>query len=420
MEDYPTPRPPPPHARVARTTSRLAAVRAASPAAAPVASDRRREPARFGWLMLIGGAAALWTGGFVAGAAGGVHLDVATSIAIAAHLALVAAASVAARQAWHLQHALYASRRLGNYRLMSPLGGGMSEVWLAWDELRRREVALKLLRTTGTPEATRARFAREVELVRGLRSPHLTRVHEFGVTDDGYAYIAFEYLRGMDLEALVGAFGPLEPARAVQLFIGACRGLGVAHRVGVLHRDVKPANLHCSDRKGEEDHVRILDFGVSRAIDEAGVTLDGTAVGTPAYMSPEAFDGTATPASDVYAIGASLYFALTGVPPFDGATAGELRGAHQRAPLVPPSLRASVDLPGSLERVILRCLAKAPAKRYRDADEVGAALEACARLLPAWKPEDAARWWHQARVGRISTRMPTQQRTTEVEAVPHR
>jgi serine/threonine-protein kinase len=338
---------------------------------------------------------------------------------VIAQALLLAATVTASHRAWHLQHELYSSRRLGDYRLMAPLGGGMSEVWLAWDEPHRREVALKLLRTPGTAEATRMRFAREVELVRSLRAPQMARIYDFGVTDDGFAFIAFEYHRGMDLEALVTAFGALEPERAVHLFAQACRGLAVAHRVGVVHRDVKPANLHCSDRKNEEDSVHILDFGVARPIDEVGVTLDGTVVGTPAYMSPEAFEGSGlTPAADVYSLGAALYFALTGTPPFDGDTASDLRRAHQLAPLVPPSLRAQVELPRTLEKIVLRCLAKDPSTRFQDAAELGAALDHVARLLPSWKRDDAARWWHRARVGRPATPMaPTRERTTEVEVV---
>ncbi len=334
------------------------------------------------------------------------------------HAAALALAVVAAQRAWRLRHDLFESRRLGRYRLMSPLGAGMNEVWLAWDEQRRREVALKLLRTPGATEITRARFVREAELVRALRSPHTTRIHDYGVTDDGFAYIAFEYLRGMDLDALVSAYGALEVARAHSLMVQVCRGVGVAHAAGVVHRDVKPANLHCSDQTGAEDMTRILDFGVARHVGVSSVTLDGTVVGTPAYMSPEAFTGAdLTPESDVYSIGATFYFALTGAPPFDAETFDELRGAHARAPLVPPSLRAQVEIPRVFEKIILKCLAKAPADRYPDAIALRIALEACARDLPRWSREDAARWWHRARVGRMPSQPSTRERTTEVEVV---
>jgi serine/threonine-protein kinase len=333
----------------------------------------------------------------------------------------LALAVVAAHRAWRLHHDLYESRRLGRFRLMSPIGRGMNEVWLAWDEQRRREVALKLLRTPGAAEATRARFAREAECVRLLRSPHTTRIYDYGVTDDGFAYMALQYLRGLDLDALVTAYGPVEPGRALHLMIDAARGLAVAHARGIVHRDVKPANLHCADSHGAEDFVRILDFGVARSIGEPNLTLDGMIVGTPTYMAPEAFAaGEVSPAADVYSLGATFYFALTGQPPFDGDDVADLRAAHLHAPVVPPSLRSEHEIARPLENVILRCLAKEPADRYDNALELIQALDACADAVAPWSREKAARWWHRARVGRVPTVAPSTERTTEVEAVPVR
>ncbi|HTJ42983.1 MAG TPA: serine/threonine-protein kinase [Kofleriaceae bacterium] len=327
----------------------------------------------------------------------------------------------AAHRIWRLHHDLFASRRLGRYRLLSPLGHGMNEVWLAWDEQRRREVALKLLHTPDAAGATRLRFEREAEHVRMLRSPRTVRIYDYGVTDDGFAYMAFEYLRGLDLDALVTAYGSLEPSRAYHLMVEAARGLAVAHARGIVHRDVKPANLHCADSNGSEDFVRILDFGVARSMTDTGLTLDGVVVGTPTYMAPEAFvGGDVTPAADVYALGATFYFALTGQPPFDAEDVATLRGAHLRAPVVPPSLRARREIPRALENVILRCLAKQGEDRYPDAIALVAALEACSTAIAPWSRETAARWWHRARVGRVPQVAPTTERTTEVEAVPLR
>jgi hypothetical protein len=396
-------------ARRARTTARLAKV-TSDPGSLALDWPRWQVGA-----PVAGGVFVAYT--LALAAIGDISAGSIASLAIA-QAAILSIAVVASHRVYRLQHQLFSSRRLGDYRLMAPLGGGMSEVWLAWDEPHRREVALKLLRTTGTAAATRARFVREVEMVRSLRTPQMTRIYDFGVTDDGFAFIAFEYHRGMDLEALVQAFGPLDAQRAVHLFAQACHGLAVAHRTGIVHRDVKPANLHCSDRRNEEDSVHILDFGVARPMDEVGVTLDGTVVGTPAYMSPEAFEGgPLTAATDVYSLGAALYFALTGTQPFDGESASDLRRAHQLAPLVPPSLRAQVELPRVLEKIVLRCLAKEPSARYPDAAALGAALDGVARQLPPWKREDAARWWHRARVGRPATPPLTRERTTEVEVV---
>jgi eukaryotic-like serine/threonine-protein kinase len=233
--------------------------------------------------------------------------------------------------------------------------------------------------------------------------------------------MALEYLRGLDLDALVSAYGPLDPSRAYHLMLEAARGLAVAHARGIVHRDVKPANLHCADSNGSEDFVRILDFGVARSTRATGITLDGMVVGTPTYMAPEAFvAGDITPAADVYSLGATFYFALTGQPPFDGETSGHLREAHSHAPVVPPSLRTANDIPRALENVILRCLAKQAEDRYLDAIALTAALEACAPLIAPWTREAAARWWHRARVGRVPTVMPSTERTTEVEVVPLR
>jgi len=367
----------------------------------------------------IGGAmAGAWLVAFVLGAL--VHGDHVTTLLPIVPLwaAAVAATLLVNRRLWQLRHDLYDARRLGKYRLLSPIGqGGMNDVWLAWDEARRREVALKLLRTSGAADATRARFEREAQLVRMLRSPHIVRTYDFGMTGDGFAYIALEYLRGLDLEALVHAHGPIEPRRAIRLMRQACRGLGDAHDAGVIHRDVKPANIHCSDQRGAEDLVRILDFGVAGSITEEA-SPGGVVVGTPAYMAPEAFSGSATtPASDVYALGATFYFAITGVPPIDGDTPYALQRAHERAPVVPPSLRAGVDVPRAFEKIILRCLAKAPEDRFENANAVGEALDEVIPAIRSWSREDAVRWWRHARTGAIAVPRASTEHTTDVEVV---
>jgi hypothetical protein len=333
-------------------------------------------------------------------------------------LALIVSAG---HRSWRLHHDLFESRRLGRFRLMSPLGRGMNEVWLAWDEQRRREVALKILRTPGAAEATRARFEREAECARLLRSPRTVRIYEYGVTEDGFAYMAFEYLRGLDVDALVASYGPLEPPRTYHLMLEAARSLAIAHARGIVHRDVKPANLHCSDANGSEDLVHILDFGVACSTQAADAVLDDAVVGTPTYMAPEAFArGDVTAAADVYSLGAAFYYALTGQPPFDGDNDGELRHAHLHVPVVPPSLRTERELPRALENVIMRCLAKNPAERYPDATAVALALDACGAAIGPWSRELAARWWHRARVGRVPTLASNPERTTEVEAMPLR
>jgi serine/threonine-protein kinase len=366
--------------------------------------------------MAVGGTTLAISAAIAAGEQAGAGL-LGFAAGVPALAAALASALVHSHRHWQLRHQLYESRRLDRYRLMLPIGhGGMNDVWLAWDETRRREVALKLLRTQGTPAATRARFAREAEINRLVRSPHTVRIDDFGVSEDGFAYIALEYLRGMDLDELVAAFGPLGPRRAVHLMRQACEGLGAAHRCGVVHRDIKPANLHCTDERGAEDLLRILDFGVARRLD-LEESLDDGVIGTPAYMPPEAFRrDPVTPASDVYALGATFYFALTGVPPVDADSPAGFGRAHELAPIVPPSLRSGVDLPRPIEKVILRCLAKKPGDRFADAAELGAVLDEAAHELEPWTRDDAARWWQHARLGTGRMRARHPEHTTDVEA----
>jgi serine/threonine-protein kinase len=166
-----------------------------------------------------------------------------------------------------------------------------------------------------------------------------------------------------------------------------------------VHRDVKPANLHASHVPGEEDFLRVLDFGVVRdAADIAtNLTQEGAMVGTPAYMAPEAFSGgDATPRSDVYSLGATLYFLVTGREPFEGDSSAKLWMAHARTPLVPPSLRRD-GVPRSLETIVMRCLEKEPAARYADGGEVGEALDGVADV-PGWSVAEARAWWAAARL----------------------
>jgi eukaryotic-like serine/threonine-protein kinase len=316
---------------------------------------------------------------------------------------LAAFSAVGGHSLWTSRHQLYQARRLGRYRLESPIGaGGMNEVWLAWDDLLGRDVALKILRTRSPASAgdpTWLRFEREARATSKLESPHTVRIFDFGASDDGIAFIAMEYLRGSDLDALVHGHGPLAPARAFHFARQAARSLAEAHGRALVHRDIKPANLHASHVAGEEDFLRVLDFGVVRDVTDLAphLTQEGAMVGTPTFMAPEAFGGSeATARSDIYSLGATLYFLLTGQPPFDGESSAKLWMAHARTPLVPPSLRRD-GVPASFERIVLRCLEKEPEARYADGTELGEALDAV-EDVPAWGPADARAWWEAARL----------------------
>ncbi|MGD9903387.1 MAG: serine/threonine-protein kinase [Vicinamibacterales bacterium] len=297
------------------------------------------------------------------------------------------------------------ARALGSYQLVERLGeGGMGEVWLARHRLLARSAAIKLIRpamlTGGHSDraiATITRFEREAQATAGLTSPNTIRLYDFGLTDDGTFYYVMELLDGRDLESLVGEFGPLPPARALYLLRQVCRSLGEAHAAGLIHRDVKPANIYVCRLGLEYDFVKVLDFGLVRHEDGAqGATLltgDAGIVGTPAYMAPEAIVGGAIDRrTDVYALGCVAYFLLTGEPVFghDRSLKQLLRHVQDRPE--PPSRRAPHPVPRAVDDLVLACLRKDPVDRPQSADAVFEMAARCA-TDELWGEAEARRWW---------------------------
>jgi formylglycine-generating enzyme required for sulfatase activity/tRNA A-37 threonylcarbamoyl transferase component Bud32 len=265
---------------------------------------------------------------------------------------------------------------LGPYLLLEPLGaGGMGRVFKARHTRMNRTVALKLL----APDllrsaAARLRFGREVQAIARLSSPHIVVAHDAGEAD-GRDFLVMEYVEGTDLRALVGRVGPLPVARALTCVLQAARGLAEAHAAGLVHRDVKPANLLLAG-----DTVKVLDLGLARlsGTDEDGSDLTGSGVvlGTAGYVAPEqAADGRRADArADVYGLGCTLYFLLTGRPPFEGATVLDTLFAQREGPI--PCLRAArPDCPPALEALFRRLVARRPEDRYPDMATVGAEVE---------------------------------------------
>jgi serine/threonine protein kinase len=208
-----------------------------------------------------------------------------------------------------------------------------------------------------------------------------------------------EYLEGLTLDGLLAVGGPLDPGRVVYLLRQACDALAEAHAAGLIHRDLKPANLFVTRRGGRCDFIKVLDFGLVQEVNvrpPAGRGGDApTVCGTPAYMAPEQVlnDRPLDPRCDLYAIGSIAHELLTGRPPFDGASPSEIMDAQIRSPVVPPSqLRPEVE--ADLERVVLRCLAKAPEDRFPSAEELGQALAAC-ESSSRWDDRKAASWWEE-------------------------
>jgi hypothetical protein len=305
---------------------------------------------------------------------------------------------VIARQQRRVEKAHRAIKQLGQYTLEEKVGsGGMGSVYRARHAFLRRPTAVKMLNADNVAQGAVARFEREVQLTSRLNHPNTIAVYDFGRTPEGVFYYAMEYLEGINLEDLVKNFGPLPEGRVIAILQQVCGSLAEAHEIGLIHRDVKPANIILTARAGIPDFVKVLDFGLVKAVDaeeEAKLTQANVTLGTPFYMSPEAVERpeTVTALSDLYAIGAVGYFLLTGTPVFTGRTVMDVCMKHVRAAPDPPSKRAGRPLAPGLEALILRCLAKDPRSRPPGA---GALAEELGRCQPgeSWTRADAASWW---------------------------
>ncbi len=268
----------------------------------------------------------------------------------------------------------------GRYRVISRLGsGGMADVYLAQDQLLGREVAVKVLHHHFAEDQEFVeRFRREASSAAALSHPNIVGIFDRGEWNGTY-YIAMEYVPGRALKAIVREGGPIEPLAAIDIVVQILRAARFAHRRGVIHRDLKPHNVILD----EEGRARVTDFGIARA-GASDMTLTGSIMGTAQYLSPEQAQGYAvSDSSDLYSVGVILYELLTGVVPFEGETAVAIAFKQVSAEPRPPS-ELNPALPPSLDAVVLRALAKDPAARYADADELIAALQLEREALPAY------------------------------------
>ncbi|HVW01628.1 MAG TPA: bifunctional serine/threonine-protein kinase/formylglycine-generating enzyme family protein, partial [Planctomycetaceae bacterium] len=272
---------------------------------------------------------------------------------------------------------LEAGATLGNYVIRQQLGsGGMGAVFLAWHRRMDRLVALKVLAPQLVQDpASQQRFEREVRALARLSHPNIVAAHDADEAD-GVHFLVMEYVAGRDLSAIVHDRGPLPVAEAIDCTLQAARGLAYAHEQGMVHRDIKPSNLLRDDR----GVVKILDLGLARLeepqSDRLDLTHSGAVMGTLDYMSPEqALDTrTAGPASDIYSLGCTLYFLLTGKAPFGGISAMQRLLAHREQP-IPNVCEVRTDAPPELQRILARMLAKQAGDRYPTAGELIAELE---------------------------------------------
>jgi len=297
-------------------------------------------------------------------------------------------------------------QELGCYHLEERLDhGGMGEIWRARHRMLARPVAVKLIRpdllgvkTPAEAAGLVGRFQREAEATSTLHSPHTVALHDFGVTPEGVFYYVMDLLDGLDLDSLVRRFGPVPPARAVHLLVQACDSLAEAHAVGLIHRDVKPANIITCHWALRWDFVKVLDFGLVKMTWKMGaddqLTTDGVITGTPAFMAPEAALGEQALDSrvDLYGLGCVAYWLLTGERVFAGRTPMEVLLHHVKSPPVPPSQRTRQKIPARLEELILACLAKEPEQRPPSAEWLAGQLAECETDSP-WTSLHAREWW---------------------------
>ncbi len=288
---------------------------------------------------------------------------------------------------WMMRRELMELRGIGRYRLKRKLGkGAMGEVWAAYDQTLKRDVAIKLFDPSEDDHGTLERFEIEVRATAELKHPNTVRIYDSGMTADDRGFYAMELLDGQDLSRVVKSEGPLSPGRAARIIHQAARALAEAHGHGIVHRDLKPANIFLAFLGGEPDFVKVLDFGIAkmRRPEIDSLTKKGGIAGTPGYIAPEVIlSQPADPRSDIYSLGAVLYFLLCGRSAFEGDTMAASLYAHVHTPAEPPSRKLGTSLPRDIEAIVLRCLAKNPDERFQSADELAAELAACADFADA-------------------------------------
>jgi serine/threonine-protein kinase len=270
------------------------------------------------------------------------------------------------------------------YELRALTGsGGMADVFLAYDTVLDRDVALKLLKAHYTQdEEFVERFRREALSAAALTNRHIVLIFDRGETADGTYYIAMEYVPGGDLGDLIKSEGRLPPLRAAEIALQVAEALGAAHERDFVHRDVKPRNVLLT-RSG---HAKVADFGIARAAEATTVSHPGDILGSVKYMSPEQAAGEPVgPQSDLYSLGVVLYEMLTGKVPFDVATPEDVPLKHAKGPPRRPS-EANPEIPEVLDTVVMRLLATDPADRHGSAAELLNELDRVRNDLPPVTP----------------------------------
>jgi len=271
----------------------------------------------------------------------------------------------------------------GAYEIIDLLGqGGMGNIYRARHNIMIEEYALKTLRAENLTDVSWKRFQKEAQAIGRMNHPNIVAIYNFGLHEGKIPYYVMAQLQGKTFHDLVLANGPMPVAEALPLFLEVCKGLGYAHKKGVIHRDVKPPNIVVLDQAQSGTRIKLVDFGIVKLSDDEGnpsqqLTNIGEVCGSPFYMSPEQCEASPVDArSDIYSAGCTFYEVLTGAPPFRGRNVVDTMLKHQSA--IPAKLTVATGgkpFPPALEMIIAKMLAKAPADRYQTMEEVGQDIE---------------------------------------------
>lgn len=290
---------------------------------------------------------------------------------------------------------------VGSYQLLRKIGeGGMGQVYLARHQMLKRPTAVKLVRPEQTDPALLKRFEREVQLSSRLKHPNTVEIYDYGKTPDEVFYYAMEYLDGITLEALVRQYGWQPIGRVLSIMRQVSASLREAHASGLIHRDIKPLNIMLCRVGGEFDVAKVLDFGLVKNLTAdpnlTSVTNSTEISGTPMYIPPERVKNPtqADPRVDIYALGATVYFMLTGQTIFSATSAVDVLVQIVTGEIPTVNEASDRDIPEALQDLLSRCLAKNPDKRPQSADQVLREVEALMLDFP-WTQEDAQNWWQQ-------------------------
>lgn len=289
-------------------------------------------------------------------------------------------------------------KTIGPYQLRRLLGnGGMGEVYLAEHKSLKRPCAVKLIRADRTSPHLVERFENEIQATAKLTHPNTVEAYDSGITDAGQPFFVMEFLPGLNLHDIVDRTGPMPASRVIHLLRQVCSALSEVHQLGMVHRDIKPANIFAAERGGNYDVAKLLDFGlvkfVGTAPSDVQVTRDGVVAGSPLYAAPEMTLGSddVDARTDIYSLGATAYFLLTGRPVFTGEKALDVVLAHLHEAPVAPTERGC-NVPADLEAIVLKCLVKSPEDRFQSAAELASALAECEER-DTWSAEQAEEWW---------------------------